>query len=501
MAEHLKSRLPGQGRLITVSNRLPIVLSKKDDRWEIEAGSGGLVTALVPVLRDRGGLWIGWPGTTEENTPSDLHRLLYKAGRQFGYGLVPVVITAQEKERFYYGFSNEIVWPIFHDLQTLCNFDPAYWEAYQSVNLKFTDTILRHSLPSDYIWIHDYHLMILGDMLRERGLESSLGFYLHIPFPPLDIFLKLPWRVQILRGLLGFDLIGFQTLRDRRNFLQCVEKMVPDAKLDGDGQVVTIEVGQRAVRAGVFPISIDFRDFARRAKSKDVEEAAWYIHESLPERQIVLGIDRLDYTKGIPYRLEAFRNMLERYPDLHRKVTLLQVVVPSREGIPKYNALKTDIERLVGEINGRFTQPGWVPVHYIFRSLGPVELVAHYRTAEIALITPLKDGMNLVAKEYCASTVDEKGVLILSEFAGAAAEFQEGALLVNPYDIEGVADAIREAFYMAPGERRSRMRRLRREVEEFDIFHWVDSLLRAAFAKELKHFPVLEDYAPQMEVR
>lgn len=332
------------------------------------------------------------------------------------------------------------------------------------------------------------------------GVESRIGFFLHTPFPPLDIFVKLPWRSQILRALLEYDLIGFQTLHDRRNFVQCIRTLMKDIVLQGKGLILTSLIGDREVRIGSFPISIDYDAFAKQATTREVSEKAGQLHEVLPNRHLILGVDRLDYTKGIPERLKAFRNALTRFPDLHQKVTLIQVVVPSRTDIPKYYELKVEIERLVSEINGQFTQPGWVPIHYLFRSLKRKELLAYYRAADIALVTPLKDGMNLVAKEYCASSVWGDGVLILSEFAGAAAQLQKGALLVNPYDMEGVAEAIYRAVTMSKEERRSRMRKLRRSIREHDVLGWVDAFLRAGLAQQLEDFLLLEEYVPRFEM-
>jgi len=501
MARDHQQAVSGNGRrtirrLVVVSNRLPIVLSRDGERWSIESGSGGLVTALAPVLRNRGGIWIGWPGATNQE---GLNEAVRDATAQTGYELVPVSFTQEEVDQHYRGFSNEVIWPLFHDLQSHCNFDPAYWSVYQDVNRKFASAIVETTGPDDFIWVHDYHLMLTARELRAMGREGKVAFYLHIPFPPLDIFTKLPWRSEILRALLQYDLLGFQTMRDRRNFVQCLRAFEGDVGRCGRGQVCELSVPEREIRIGAFPISIDFADFEERARSREVAESAWHIHEQFPDQQIILGIDRLDYTKGIPMRLEAFRRAIREFPELRRKVTLVQVVVPSRRGIPEYEALKTRIETLVGEINGELTQYGWNPIHYIYRSLDPVTLLGFYRTAEIALVTPLKDGMNLVAKEYCASSLEEDGVLIMSEFAGAVSELQQGALLVNPYDIVGVANVIREAVHMDESERRRRMRRLRKTVRNHDIFWWVNSFLLAAIATNLDSFPVIEDYTPDFD--
>jgi trehalose 6-phosphate synthase len=482
-------------RLVIVSNRLPIVLRRgQDGSWHSEPGSGGLITALAPVLRNRGGIWIGWPGTVEEDGV-DLAATLARTTADSGYSLRPVTLTARERDRFYLGFSNEIIWPLFHDLQSRCNFDPSYWAAYEAVNRKFAAAVAQAARPGDFVWVYDYHLINVAVALRALGAANPVGFFLHIPFPPLDIFLKLPWRFQILRALLEYDLIGFQTLRDRHNFVQCVRALMKEVVIAGKGQVIGACVNGREVRLGAFPIGIDFHEFAQQAASREVADMAWYIHEALPERQLIFSTDRLDYTKGLPQKLEAFRHALQHYPHLRRNVTLIQVVVPSRTNIPEYDDLKTEVERLVGEINGQFTQAGWVPIHYMFRQLSRTELLAYYRTSEIALITPLKDGMNLVAKEYCAACL-EGGVLILSEFAGAAAQLQRDALLVNPYDIDGVAAAIERAHAMGRDERLARMRAMRRAIRERDIFWWVESFLRAGAAHPLSDLASIEEYVP-----
>lgn len=482
-------------RLIVVSNRLPFVFKRdRNGRWTTQHGSGGLVSALLPVLRNRGGSWIGWPGAAE--TGADLEAAVSAAGADVGFDLRAVLLDAREVTDFYHGFANEIVWPLFHNLQSLCNFDPAYWRTYKAVNQKFAQAVHAEAAASDFIWVHDYHLMNVAAELRALGSRSRLGFFLHIPFPPPDIFFNLPWRLTLLNALLQYDLVGFQTLRDRRNFILCLRELMDEVSVQGKGAVVTLTAGGRTLRVGSFPISIDFNAFMRQASSEEVARRAGELKQRLPGRKIVLGVDRLDYTKGIPHRLIAFRTALERYPDLRERLSFIQVVVPSREDIPQYHQLKTQIEQLAGQINGHYMRPGgWVPVWYVYGSLSRSDLLAYYRAADIGFITPLKDGMNLVAKEFCASSIEEECVLILSEFAGAAAQLQNNALLVNPYDVEGVADTLYRAFTMSDEERRARMRRMRRSIRESDIFWWVDSFLRAVIAKDLSAFPQPEQYA------
>ncbi|MBU0507328.1 trehalose-6-phosphate synthase [bacterium] len=489
---------PDSKRLVVVSNRLPISLSRNSDgTFDVRAGSGGLVTALSPVLRNRGGLWIGWLGAPDVD---DTKSILDKGSAESGYTLVPVELTQEEVGKYYSGFSNEILWFLFHGLSTLCNFDPEYWPAYQSVNRKFAQVIAERTEPTDFIWIHDYHLLLCAHELRSMGVKQHLGFFLHIPFPSFDTFIRLPWRRELLHGLLQYDLLGFQTLRDMRNFVRCVRTFVPSAKTLGTGSVMTLRALDREIRIGAFPIGIDFRLFATRSASDEVHRESLNLQNNLNVPRLILGLDRLDYTKGIPYRIRAFADTLETYPELRGNVTFLQVVVPSRLDVGRYQVLKDEIERAIGDINGRFTQPGWTPIQYIFRSLTDIELLAYYRIANVALITPLKDGMNLVAKEYCACKPNEDGVLVLSEFAGAAAQFRHDALLVNPYDVKGTAAIIHRALTMDGQERRERMRRLRRITQRSNVFHWVDSFLKVAIAKTIKDFPPVTDFAPVLMI-
>ena len=484
--------IQGRSRLIVVSNRLPVAFRRAPSgEWTAQPGSGGLVTALLPVLRDRGGTWIGWPGAAGEER--GFAPALEAAGAEAGYALAAVPLDAEEVRDFYLGFSNEVVWPLFHDLTSLCNFDPRYWDVYRDVNRKYANTVAVVARPADFIWVHDYHLMNVGKELRALGSQARIAFFLHIPFPSPDIFMKLPWRKTLVDALLQYDLVGFQTSRDRRNFLACAQILCEDFGFEGRAPVVSATVGKRKLRIGSFPISIDYNAFMRAAAAPEVAEKARELHRLLPKRKLVLGIDRLDYTKGIALRLRAFQHLLESHPGLRGQVSLIQVVVPSREDIPQYQAMRTEIETLVGRINGALARPGgWVPVWYEYRSLSRIELLAYYRAADIGLVTPLKDGMNLVAKEYCACSIEEDCVLILSEFAGAAEELGNGALLVNPYDVHGVAEAIRRAHQMPQEERVARMRSMRRSIRRHDVFGWVDAFLHAAFARDLSAFPAPE---------
>lgn len=465
-------------RLLIISNRLPAVIAHDDGAWAMKPGTGGLVTALAPIMRKNHGVWIGWPGCGEE---APLGRLLKEFREQEGYQLVPVPLREEDVEQYYRGFSNAAIWPLFHDLLGNCHFELANWQAYDAVNQKFAAVIAEHVRTDDFIWVHDYQLMLVGSHLRDMDMQDPLAFFLHIPFPSPDLFRRLPWKTQIIRGLLAYDQIGFQTLRDRRNFVQTATMLVPEVEVASRHRHHTLlKFGDRIIKVGHYPISIDFEEFNDFAHSHEVEDAAWYLHENLRGRQLVLGIDRLDYTKGIPERFLAFERALEKYPELIKRISLLQVVIPSRTLVPDYANLKEQLDQLAGRINARFGQPEWVPIHYVFRCLERVQLLARYRTSEIALVTPLRDGMNLVAKEYCASSVENNGVLILSEFAGAADGLGKHALLVNPYDTDGTADAIYRAYTMDPEERRQRMMHLRAEIRRNDVHRWLRRFVDAS---------------------
>ncbi len=463
-------------RLIVVSNRLPVSIESTGDSFALNPSSGGLVTALRSVFRRYDGCWIGWPGTEYSPAVEELLRSV----PEFEFEVHPVFLTEEERLEFYSGFSNEIVWPLFHDLQSRCNFHPTYWDSYVAINDRFADRVSKVAQDGDFIWVHDYHLTGVAASIRRLGMQATLSYFQHIPFPSPDIFEKLPWRTELLASMLDFELVGLQTFRDRQNFAICVERFAPDAKILNSGNQMVVERGNRRTIVGDFPISIDFDEFASQAASPEVTKLTAQIRADMNGRSLLLGVDRLDYTKGLPEKLRAFSHLLEQSPQLRRKVTLLQVVVPSREDIPKYNELKLEIERTISEINGRFTDSGWAPIHFIYRRLDRQQLLAYYRAADVALVTPLKDGMNLVAKEYCAAQIGEQGVLVLSEFAGAASQLDCGAIIVNPNDIAGVAQALQSAVLMSRNERVRRMKTLRQAVRQADVYQWSKAFLEAA---------------------
>jgi trehalose 6-phosphate synthase/phosphatase len=466
------------GRLVIVSNRLPISFEKDGEDFKTKTSSGGLVSALEPLLKKNGGVWVGNAGAEES---SRVEELLQKEAQEHPtYKYKPVFLTKEEQEKFYEGFSNEVLWPLFHDLQTRCNFDPDYWDYFLRVNNKFADITAQVATKGDLIWVHDYQLMTMGVGLRRELPQAKIYFFLHIPFPSPDIFSKLPWRKEILEGLLAYDVVGLQTERDLRNFLGCLRSYVPQISLMRKGEIHMVRHQRRKTVVGFFPIGIDFEGFSKAADSAEVEERTLQLKKSMIGVKTILGVDRLDYTKGILERIKAFSTFLRKYPEFRRRTTLIQVAIPSRESIPGYQELKEDIERIITQVNGKFGEPSWVPINYMYRAICKTELLALYQVADVALVTPLKDGMNLVAKEYCAARTDKQGVLVLSEFAGAAAELRHGAILVNPYDELGLAEAMKVALTMSKFEQRRRMLRLRNQVRRSDLQWWVEHFLSVA---------------------
>ena len=419
------------------------------------------MTALDPVLRKRGGTWIGWPGTRlppEEqlSAPSDPYRI------------VPIPLSDTEVSRYYYGLSNRTLWPLFHCLPERARFDRRDWEIYEQVNLRFAEAA-ADAEQEGLVWIHDYQLLRTPLYLRRLRRGARIAFFLHIPFPPFDLFRILPWYREVLRGLLAADLIGFHVEGYAHNFMDCVERLLG---VRVDWQSRRIQQGERTVQVGHFPLGIDFDLFDQRARSapRVAREGA---------EKVVLGVDRLDYTKGIPERILAFERLLELHPEHRERVTLLQLAVPSRGEVTEYQRLKREIDELVGNVNGRFATATWSPIRYLYRSVPPDLLCALYRDAEVAAVTPLRDGMNLVAKEYVACQVDDPGVLVLSRLTGAAETMQE-ALLVTSYNVDSVASALHRALTMDESERRSRMLGLRRRERQNNVYVWVNAFLRAA---------------------
>ena len=454
-------------RVLVVSNRLPVTVHAGEEGPRLDPSAGGLATGLRGLHERNEGLWIDWPGEMEGLDAPTRAKLRSELEQQ---RLVPVDLSSDEVRRYYEGFSNGVLWPLFHYEINRLPLVVEDWDVYEAVNQRFADAVVAQYRPGDLIWVHDYQLMRVPALIRSQLPDARVGFFLHIPFPASEVFRTLPHRDRLLAGLLGADLVGFHTASYMRHFSSSVLRIL-GAVCDVD----RVHWEGSEVRLGVFPMGIDAEAFARTAATPSVLEQ---VRELRPEEgmQLLLGIDRLDYTKGIPRRLLAFERLLQHYPELRERVRLIQVAVPSREDVVAYRDFRSLTDELIGRIHGAFATPRWVPVHWIYRGLSREEVVALYRAADVLLVTPLRDGMNLVAKEFVASRVDEDGVLLLSEFAGAAAELAE-AVPVNPFDVEATAEACHRALYMAEDERRTRMRALRRRVLSFTAERWADRFL------------------------
>jgi trehalose 6-phosphate synthase/phosphatase len=467
------------GRIVVVSNRLPLTLRRGEHGWRAEPSTGGLVTAMRPVLQRTNGLWIGWPGDSGPGDDEERRKLL--DGWEREQRLAAVEIPAEVAQRSYYGYANQTLWPLFHEFPSRLRFDPEGWDAYTEANRLFRDAVLERLQPGDLVWVHDYQLMLLPQLLREASPDTTIGFFLHIPFPSPNLFRVLPRREELLHGLLGADLIAFHTHGHLQHFRASVLRV-----LGLDSRMDRVQANGRFVRIEALPIGIAPEEFTGLLETGEVRESLAELRERFRGSRILLAVDRLDYTKGIPERLRAFRRLLRRRPPLRGQVVLIQIAPPSRERIEGYRELRREVNELVGEINGEFSTPGWTPLVFIRRGVSRPELVALYAAADVCWVSPLRDGMNLVAKEYVACQQGEGGVLLLSEFAGAAAEMGE-ALLVNPYDEEGMAGALERALEMPTEERRERMGALYRRVVRNNAVAWserfVEELLQSASAR------------------
>lgn len=439
-----------------MANRLPVRVDEDSGEWA--TSPGGLVSALAPVLRQRKGTWIGWPGTPDQDlapfTVDDIHQ-------------VPVMLTAAEVADFYEGFCNGTIWPLYHDAIRPVEIHRHWWRPYQEVNRRFAEAVSAIAEEAASVWVQDYQLQLVPEMLHLARPDLRIGFFLHIPFPPVEIFGRLPWRHEIVRGLLGADTVGFHTHQSMNNFARAARTYG-----GASGPAEALSFAEHTTRAEVLPISIDFDDFEQVAAAETTRRLAAEIRRELGDPDhVLLGVDRLDYTKGIDLRLRAFESLLESRPDLEGRIVLVQVAVPSREGVGQYQEIRRRVEENVGRINGVFGRSDWTPVRYYYRGLDRDELIAHYVAADVLLVTPLRDGMNLVAKEYVACRVDGDGVLVLSEFAGAAEQLDR-ALIVNPYDLDGLARIVGEAVDMTPEDQRERMAALRTNVRRWDVHTW-----------------------------
>lgn len=456
-------------RLLIVANRLPITIQfdPENGTMDVVRSSGGLATGLTGPHEQSEGRWIGWTGLLsplDEGVRAELERRLDEMR------LVGVDLNAEQFHRYYEGFSNGVLWPLFHYFLDQGPVHTEDWQAYVEVNEHFAEVVAEEYQPGDIVWVHDYQLLLVPALLRRRIPDARIGFFLHIPFPSSEVFRILPFREQILEGMLGANLIGFHTASYLRHFAASLTHI-----LGLTVEIDHIRYGGRSVHLGVYPMGIDAAAFATMGSDPGVEAEARAL-KSNQKVKLLVGIDRLDYTKGIPRRLMAYEKLLQNYPELRERVRLVQVAVPSRTGVEAYQEFRETVDGIIGRILGAFATPHWVPIHYMYRGLEETEVVALYRAADVMLVTPLRDGMNLVAKEFVASRTDGDGVLVLSELAGAAAELAE-AIHVNPYDVDRTAAACYRALTMEEPERRSRMAALRERVAEADVHRWAASFI------------------------
>ena len=456
--------------VVVVANRLPVDQVTDPDgstRWQ--RSPGGLVTALEPFVAGRGGAWVGWSGSAGD-APEP-----FESG---GMSLVPVPLSEEEVDRYYEGMSNASLWPLYHDVVEKPEYHRTWWDTYVQVNKRFAERAAEVAAEGAIVWVHDYQLQLVPAMLRQRRPDLTIGFFLHIPFPPYELFTQLPWRSAVVEGLLGADLVGFQRPTAAANFVQLARRLH-----DLPTRSSTVEYDGRTVTARAFPISIDVKAFQELAGSPEVIQRAKEIRDELgnPEK-LILGVDRLDYTKGITVRLDAFQELLEDGVVEAPDTVMVQVATPSRERVEHYVHMRETIEQQVGHINGVYGTLGGPAVHYINQSVPREELAALYRAADVMLVTPFRDGMNLVAKEYVAARSDLGGALVLSEFAGAAAELRQ-AFLVNPHDIAGVKSQLVRALRIEPAEAAKRMRAMRRHLAKNDLEHWASSFFDALQAQ------------------
>ncbi|MFA6260901.1 MAG: bifunctional alpha,alpha-trehalose-phosphate synthase (UDP-forming)/trehalose-phosphatase [Bacteroidia bacterium] len=463
-------------KTIIISNRLPITVKYEQERFSFQKSAGGLASGLSSIAAEGESIWIGWPGNSFEDDIQEVVKQQLK-GKQ----MIPVFLSEREVKDFYEGFSNSVIWPNFHYFNEHIRIEQEYWEAYEQVNQKFCEALKEIYEPGDLIWIHDYHLMLLPGMIRREIQDIEIGFFLHIPFPSFELFRVIPWREQILEGILGADLIGFQTYDDVGHFADCVRRLIGKDAVMGE-----IKHDNRITMLDAFPIGIDYSRYEKSPDQKTVKTEIEKLKSTFSDIRLILSVDRLDYSKGIRERLRTLDLFLEKYPEYREKVSLLIVMVPSRDQVLQYQNLKEEIDELVGKINGKYGVLGWHPVHYLYKQQPFKSLSALYAISDVAMVTPLRDGMNLVCKEYVASRQDQTGVLILSERAGAARTLTD-AIRVNPDNIYQMADALHEALSMPLTEQRARIARMQLHLKKYDIFHWAASFIERLKQVKSKH--------------
>ncbi|MFW6368758.1 MAG: bifunctional alpha,alpha-trehalose-phosphate synthase (UDP-forming)/trehalose-phosphatase [Spirochaetota bacterium] len=452
-------------KIILASNRLAVSVSSSADGFSFTPSVGGLATGLSSFLQRSDSLWVGWSGIADDTVSSQEREYIRRTLRD-EYQSVTIPMDQQDLQSFYYGFCNNVIWPLFHYFPTYVQYDPVTWESYYEINHRFFQAIRDVAEPDDHIWIHDYQLMLLPAMVREELPDARIGFFLHIPFPSYELFRLLPWRQELLRGMLGADLVGFHTYDYARHFLSSIRRL-----LGLDNNLGVVRDRNRMSKVDVFPMGIDYEKYSTAHESDAVQQEIETVRSSVSNRQVILSVDRLDYSKGIPNRLQAYAAFLEQFPEYHEHVELVMIVAPSRTEVPRYQRLKRELDQLVSTINGQYGTIEWVPIKYFFRAFPFERLCALYSCADVLLVTPIRDGMNLIAKEYVAARSDLKGTVVLSETAGAAREMSE-SMVVNPSDINTIANRIRDALERDPQDEAQGNRRIHDRLRRYDIHFW-----------------------------
>ncbi len=486
-------------KILMVSALLPVsVREEKRGEYSVNVSPGGLITTLSQSVKNSKVVWLGWYGYPKPS--KKLENLVIEKGREKGFSLYPVSLNQEEFENFFNNFSNGVIWPLFHTFTQFCRFEEKYWEFYKKVNDKFATKIVNFlkENPDYIVWVHDYHFFLLPVFVKSKIPDAKMYFFLHIPFPSFESFLKLPWRKSIIRGMLGYDFLGFHTKIDQNNFIQCVKYFFP---VDIKKKKLTVEISldDKKIKTAALPISIDFGKYNKLSQEKEVIQIVKTIKKRFKDKYLILSIDRIDYTKGLVEKLEGIKRFLEKYPQYREKFVMLVSTAPNIKNLPEYVQLEQIFHHKIAQINGTFGTEDWRPILFINKRLDFKELIAYYTVADICFINSIKDGLNIVCKEYAASNVDLTGAVMLSEFTGASTEIGDYVYLINPYDKENIADTIKAIFEENPDLKKEKMENLRRHISRFNIHWWSDTFFRLAQGKSVKEFPLLKDYYPVHE--
>ncbi len=483
--------------IILVSALIPVSIEEENGEYKAKVSPGGLITTLSQSIKGKSVKWFGWYGF--EKFSKHIEELIIEEGKKKGLNLFPISLSKEEIYNFFNMFSNGVIWPLFHSFTQYCRFNEDYWHFYKKANEKFARKILKHIDKDTVLWVHDYHFFLLPKYIKEKNKNVKINFFLHIPFPSPEIFLKLPWRKEIIDGFLNFDFAGFHTQIDKENFINCVKHFynVKEEKAD---YFTDIYIQGKKIRLASIPISIDFNFYDKSARKKETVKIFKDLKEKYKDKHLIISVDRIDYTKGLVEKLNGYRRFLEKYPEYREKVVLMISTAPNVKKLPEYENLEKEFHHKIAEINGSLGTENWRPVLFINRRLSLEELTAYYRTADISLITPIKDGLNIVCKEYAASNVDLNGAVILSEFAGASTEIGDFVYLVNPNDIENIADTIKKVIEEKQEIKKEKMENLRKHINKFNIYWWAETYFKIAEGKNINNFPKIYKNYPLHEV-